>query len=339
MELRIYQNKHISWITNQKLLWKSSLIVALSQLGQPNWMKSCQSISQILSRSIYLNLFIKESFIHHSNDILFAEPNKEKTEHNGSVPSGDRDAVVNHSPKSVGSLMSPGPGPPGSVALPGLVSHSATGVSVTVTNGSGPGRALYSPDSDPSPPTPQPPGPPGQHGHQRPVSLGTRVPGDHRATGQGKSGSGGGKKTRWLLCYHMGGGAPSASPSPPSEQGNSQCSTPSPTDHGFKLPNSFSNERPTSLPVALLNCGGGGGCSGNDSTLIPHHSSRGVVGESKLSGNCARNLSLLHAFREKFFFVTLIFNTIPIDPVCFRFHFIHFLLWTSAWPDFIHLLQ
>merc|ERR550532_2519040 len=113
------------------------------------------------------------------------EPNKEKTEHNGSVPSGDsRDAVVKHSPKSVGSLMSPGPGPPGSVALPGLVSHSATGVSVTVTNGSGPGRALYSPDSDPSPPTPQPPGPPGQHGHQRPVSLGTRAPGDHRATGQ-----------------------------------------------------------------------------------------------------------------------------------------------------------
>ena len=57
----------------------------------------------------------------------------------------------------------------------------------------------------------------------------------------------------------MGGGPPSASPSPPSEAGaGSQCSTPSPTDHGFKLPNSFSNERPTSLPVALLNCGGGG---------------------------------------------------------------------------------
>ena len=230
---------------------------------------------------------IHQRTLRHSNDIHFAEPNKEKTEHNGSVPSGDRDAVVNHSPKSVGSLMSPGPGPPGSVALPGLVSHSATGVSVTVTNGSGPGRALYSPDSDPGgPATPQPPGPPGHHGHQRPVSLGTRAPGDHRGNGagQGKSGSGGGKKTRWLLCYHMGGGAPSASPSPPSEPGNSQCSTPSPTDHGFKLPNSFSNERPTSLPVALLNCGGGGGCSGNDSTLIPHHSSRGVVGESKLSG-------------------------------------------------------
>lgn len=258
---------------------------------------------------------IHQRILRHSNNIHFAEPNKEKTEHNGSVPSGDRDAVVNHSPKSVGSLMSPGPGPPGSVALPGLVSHSATGVSVTVTNGSGPGRALYSPDSDPGgPATPQPPGPPGHHGHQRPVSLGTRAPGDHRGNGaQGKSG--GGKKTRWLLCYHMGGGAPSASPSPPSEQGNSQCSTPSPTDHGFKLPNSFSNERPTSLPVALLNCGGGGGCSGNDSTLIPHHSSRGVVGESKLSGNCARNLSLLHAFRGKILLCTFNYfnnNTISL---------------------------
>ena len=180
--------------------------------------------------------------------------------------------------------MSPG-GPPGSVALPGLVSHSATGVSVTVSNGDTRltghynGR-LYSPESESSPPTPQPPGPPGHH--QRPVSL----PGQ-RGAAQGKSGSGG-KKTRWLLCYHMGGGAPSASPSPPSEQGNSQCSTPSPTDHGFKLPNSFSNERPTSLPVALLNCGGGGGCSSNDSTLLPHHSSRGVVGESELSVNCTR---------------------------------------------------
>ena len=75
---------------------------------------------------------------------------------------------------------------------------------------------------------------------------------------QTKGKSGGGKRTRWLLCYHMGGGAPSASPSPPSEHApHSQCSTPSPTDHGFKLPNSFSNERPTSLPVALLNCSAG----------------------------------------------------------------------------------
>ena len=200
------------------------------------------------------------------------------------------------------------PGPPGSVALPGLVSHSGTGVSVTVSNGSGPGRALYSPDSEGSPPTPQPPGPPGHHGHQRPVSLNPRPSGpggDHRgsAAAQGKSG---GKKTRWLLCYHMGGGAPSASPSPPSEQGNSQCSTPSPTDHGFKLPNSFSNERPTSLPVALLNCGGGGGCSGSDSTLIPHLS-RGVVGESKLSGNTLHDIyhHCMLLFRGSFLFVTL----------------------------------
>ena len=65
-----------------------------------------------------------------------------------------------------------------------------------------------------------------------------------------------GKKTRWLLCYPSGGTASSASPSPPTEEppgAGSNVSTPSPTDGGFKIPNSQSNERPTSLPVALLN--------------------------------------------------------------------------------------
>ena len=156
------------------------------------------------------------------------------------------------------------------------MSHSGHtgGVSVTVTNGSSYNGTrtvpVYSPDSDMSPPTPHPPAPPipgsGSNHHQRPMSL-NPVKGQG---GAGKSSSSGGKRTRWLLCYHMGNGGPSASPSPPSEQGNSQCSTPSPTDHGFKLPNSFSNERPTSLPVALLNCGGG--CQPADG--------RGVVGES-----------------------------------------------------------
>ena len=101
-------------------------------------------------------------------------------------------------------------------------------------------RSQFSPPSPGCPPSP----PPAPGSAPRPASL---------PKGAGKSG--GGKRTRWLLCYHMGGGAPSASPSPPSEHApHSQCSTPSPTDHGFKLPNSFSNERPTSLPVALLNC-------------------------------------------------------------------------------------
>ena len=65
-----------------------------------------------------------------------------------------------------------------------------------------------------------------------------------------------GKKTRWLLCYPSGGAASSESPSPPTEEpqgAGSNVSTPSPTDGGFKIPNSQSNERPTSLPVALLN--------------------------------------------------------------------------------------
>ena len=67
-----------------------------------------------------------------------------------------------------------------------------------------------------------------------------------------------GKKTRWLLCYPSGGttGASSESPSPPHEEAprvDSNASTPSPTDGGLKIPNSQSTERPTSLPVALLN--------------------------------------------------------------------------------------
>ena len=60
------------------------------------------------------------------------------------------------------------------------------------------------------------------------------------------------KRSRWLLCYPSGGATNSESPSPPSEA-DSNMSTPSPTDHGFKIPNSYSNERPTSLPAALLN--------------------------------------------------------------------------------------
>jgi len=203
--------------------------------------------------------------------IYWTEPNKDKTEHsNGSVPSGDGGGgggVVNHSPKSCG-MLSPGSGaPPGSVALPGLTGHRGhdNGVSVTVSNGNSYNgtRTVYSPEAD-SPPTPQPPPAPGSAHHHRPVSLNSV---------KGGAGKSGGKRTRWLLCYHMGGGAPSASPSPPSEHGNSQCSTPSPTDHGFKLPNSFSNERPTSLPVALLNCSGSS--AGQPDTVV----GRGVVGE------------------------------------------------------------
>ena len=109
-----------------------------------------------------------------------------------------------------------------------------------------------------------PPPAPGSSHHHRPVSL--------------NSVKGSGKRTshHWLLCYRVGGGAPSASPSPPSEPGDSQCSTPSPTDHGFKLPNSFSNERPTSLPVALLNCSGGVAPDhAHNDPVVP----RGVVGE------------------------------------------------------------
>jgi len=221
------------------------------------------------------------------------EPNKEKTEHsNGSVPTSGDGGVVNHSPKSCGSLMSPAGGaPPGSVPLPGMTGHGRHerqhssndtngGVCVTVSNGNsayssssdpsrGQGRGMFSPDSDSSPPTPNPPPAPETSTHHlhRPVSLKSVKADREHQTGKSdrNSGTGGsGKRTRWLLCYHMGGGAPSASPSPPSEQGHSQCSTPSPTDHGFKLPNSFSNERPTSLPVALLNCSGSGSISGSE---------------------------------------------------------------------------
>ena len=103
------------------------------------------------------------------------------------------------------------------------------------------------------------------------------------------SSSGGGGGARWLLCYPAGKGrgggrggtgSSSESPSPPGSDteggpggpdgsrgskgnhGRSNASTPSPTDHGFKIPNS--NERPTSLPVALqLNPTGNRALHGN----------------------------------------------------------------------------
>ena len=195
---------------------------------------------------------------------FISEPNKEKTEphHNGDLSSATTN-VVAHSPKSCGLLS------PGSVPLPGLVTHRENGVSVTVSNGASShyqARTVFSPESEHSPPTPGPPQPP-----QRPASL-------NNVKGQ-TAGKSGGKRTRWLLCYHMGGGPPSASPSPPSEAaGHSQCSTPSPTDHGFKLPNSFSNERPTSLPVALLNCSGPANTDSLSSVV-----GRGLGGESNIT--------------------------------------------------------
>ena len=92
--------------------------------------------------------------------------------------------------------------------------------------------------------------------NERPSSLGSVI-GVNPSINNNNTQPTKGKKTRWLLCYPSGGAASSESPSPPHEEapggGPSNASTPSPTDGGFKIPNSQSNERPTSLPVALLN--------------------------------------------------------------------------------------
>lgn len=103
-----------------------------------------------------------------------------------------------------------------------------------------------------------------RHHHQRPHSLFS----GHQSQGSGstegnlglkgagssqnsnRTGGSGGGRSRWLLCYPSANADTSESPSSPSES-ESNLSTPSPTDHGFKIPNSYSNERPTSLPVAL----------------------------------------------------------------------------------------
>ena len=105
---------------------------------------------------------------------------------------------------------------------------------------------------------------------ERPSSLGSVI-GIHPSANSSQhpppaaqasqAGAKSGKRTRWLLCYPAGGAAGSESPSPPSEA-CSNVSTPSPTDHGFKIPNSQSNERPNSLPVALLNSARANGRSG-----------------------------------------------------------------------------
>lgn len=182
--------------------------------------------------------------------------------------------ITNHSPKSC-TLLSPG-----SVPLPGLAN-----------NGNGYSRSIYSPESESaSPPVPHhshlhghqgaqhshPPPPPHRPSSLSHGSSGTAANSSSSNKSSSSSNGKSGKRARWLLCYHMRGGGPgNDSPSPPSEHCESQCSTPSPTDHGFKLPNSFSNERPTSLPVALLSggtitgAGGSGIVAGNGGVAPP----------------------------------------------------------------------
>jgi hypothetical protein len=91
---------------------------------------------------------------------------------------------------------------------------------------------------------------------ERPSSLGSVI-GVNPTIANNNNNNTKGKRTRWLLCYPSGGAASSESPSPPTDEApgrvGSNVSTPSPTDGGFRIPNSQSNERPTSLPVALLN--------------------------------------------------------------------------------------
>lgn len=96
--------------------------------------------------------------------------------------------------------------------------------------------------------------PPALLKNERPSNLGSVI-GVNPTINNNNNPKAAGKKTRWLLCYPSGGAASSESPSPPNEEApvGSNASTPSPTDGGFKIPNSQSNERPTSLPVALLN--------------------------------------------------------------------------------------
>ena len=98
------------------------------------------------------------------------------------------------------------------------------------------------------------------NGAPRPDSLYPQPPlppGESRAAAAGGLGKLSGnappppRRSRWLLCYPSGGTENSESPSSPSDS-ESNMSTPSPTDHGFRIPNSYSNERPTTLPVALL---------------------------------------------------------------------------------------
>ncbi len=207
----------------------------------------------------------------------------------GGPPPPHNQQIVNHSPKSC-TLLSPG-----SVPLPGLASVAAAAAAAAnaanggsaVSNGNGYSRSIYSPESENN----SPPVVPHSHVHHgggmSSHGGGHHPPPPHRpsslSAGGGSSGTGGGnssnksssstgksgKRARWLLCYHMRGGGPGDSPSPPSENcGESQCSTPSPTDHGFRLPNSFSNERPTSLPVALLSGGGSVVVAGNNGVAL-----------------------------------------------------------------------
>lgn len=59
------------------------------------------------------------------------------------------------------------------------------------------------------------------------------------------------KRARWFLCYPTRVAGETKSSSPPSEE-TSTMSTPSPTDHGFILPDSLINGLPSGLAVTLL---------------------------------------------------------------------------------------
>lgn len=210
--------------------------------------------------------------------ILFAEASAAAAQHNEpETPPPPRPDL--RSPIPEFALPSPSyPGfangrPPGSFALPGIHSVAAAAAARSKAKNPDPEsgydnhsemmnqsgattRNIYSPDSG-VPISPLNGGMvtfPGMK-NERPSTLGSVI-GVNPAINNNNNANNKGKKTRWLLCYPSGGAANSESPSPPHEEApgaGSNVSTPSPTDGGFKIPNSQSNERPTSLPVALLN--------------------------------------------------------------------------------------
>ena len=185
-----------------------------------------------------------------------------------SPPGSGVEGMPNHLPPLLASPMNGGP--PGTLGtfLPPPPSHQGPGLDLVKTNGSKIGSENNKKNSNGS----------SNHNIERPSTLGsvigvnpTLASGGSSVNSSGNNSSNSkGKRTRWLLCYPSGGAASSESPSPPSDEApqGSNVSTPSPTDGGFRIPNSQSNERPTSLPVALLNSSQRNGKTGFLSFLL-----------------------------------------------------------------------
>ena len=200
MELRIYQNKHISWITNQKLLWKSSLIVTLRSLVSLIWWKVVNhSHRYSLARYIWISSSKRVLYIILMISFLQNQIKRRlNTMDQCQAETGTRWSTTRPSPW--GAWCLPGPGPRAVSPSPAWSATQPPGSASPWPTGQGRAELFTPPTVTPRPPPPSPPGlrvntatsgrsasahgPPGTTGQLVRVSLGQeegRKPGGYSA--------------------------------------------------------------------------------------------------------------------------------------------------------------